>query len=74
MMTRTQQFSFARTPSPPQVLPDAFMVTAPHQRPTSWRPAPGTAADAEHLARISSVYHRFKQQLAEQGLVPPLVL
>lgn len=37
-----------------QGLPDAFMVTAPHQRPTSWRPAPGTAADAAHMARIST--------------------
>jgi hypothetical protein len=54
-----------------QVLPDAFMVTAPHKRSTSWRPAPGTAADAAHMQRISAVYAQFKKQLAEQGLVPP---
>lgn len=53
-----------------QVLPDAFMVTVPHKRSTSWRPTPGTAADAAHLQRISAVYAQFKQQLAEQGLMP----
>jgi hypothetical protein len=54
----------------PQVLPDAFMVTAPHKRASSWRPVPGTAADAAHLQRISGVYADFKQQLAAQGLRP----
>jgi hypothetical protein len=53
-----------------QVLPDAFMVTAPHQRSSSWRPTPGTAADAAHLDRIAAVYAQFKQGLAKQGLAP----
>lgn len=53
-----------------QVLPDAFIVTAPHKRSSSWRPTPGTAADAAHLQRIRRVYESFKQQLAQQGLAP----
>jgi len=56
-----------------QVLPDAFMVTVPHKRSSSWRPQPGTSADAAHLQRISRVYEQFKQQLVQQGLSPAKV-
>ncbi|WIA43319.1 hypothetical protein OEZ86_009817 [Tetradesmus obliquus] len=49
-----------------QVLSDAFMVTAPHKRSSSWRPVPGTATDDAHLAMISQVYEQFKQRLAAE--------
>lgn len=46
-----------------QVLPNAFLVTAPHSRAATWRAAPGTSQDAGQLARVRHVYARFKQQL-----------
>jgi len=45
------------------VLPDAFLVTAPHERTATWRAAPGTAADAEQLERVRKVYAGFKERL-----------
>jgi hypothetical protein len=51
-----------------QVLTDAFMVTAPHKRSSSWRPVPGTATDEAHLARISLVYEQYKARLAAELL------
>lgn len=50
----------------PQVLPGAFLVTAPHPRAPTWRAAPGTAADQQQLARVKQVYTTFKQRLARQ--------
>lgn len=49
-----------------QVLPDAFMVTSPHKRSSSWRPLPGTARDEAHLARIKDVYEMFKQDISDK--------
>eukprot|EP00775_Hariotina_reticulata_P011557 gene11557-11701_t len=49
-----------------KVLPDAFMVTAPHTRSSTWRPQPGTASDDEHLTRIGLVYDQFKLRVRQQ--------
>jgi hypothetical protein len=49
-----------------QVMPDAFMVTAPHARGNTWRPLAGTASDDQHLNRIQLVYDQFKQRIRQQ--------
>lgn len=54
-----------------QVLPGAFMVTAPHARANSWRPVPGSARDADHLTRIGRVYEAFKARVAAQTRMQP---
>jgi hypothetical protein len=41
----------------------AFLVTAPHERETTWRAAPGTRRDAEQLERVYELYSKLKTEL-----------
>jgi hypothetical protein len=52
-----------RTSPHAQVLPEAFLVTKPHGRTTTWRAAAGTARDEAQLARVRQLYERFKDEL-----------